>query len=133
MAGLVDAGGVVQYKGAPLETAFVNFHPASGGNPAYAYTDAQGKFQLTTQMPADGAMPGEYVVTVVKEKSNQPEQPPMTYEERKRFEESPESQNVPDPVFTSVVPKKYNTKDSSPLKITIPPKGDKNISIDITD
>lgn len=61
----VPAGGTVTYKGQPITDASVIFTPASGGEMAQGRTDAQGKFSLGTKARGDGAMPGDYNVSVV--------------------------------------------------------------------
>jgi hypothetical protein len=63
---LVPAGGVVRYNGKPLDGAHVTFTNTAAGISAYAVTDAEGKFTLTTFEPGDGAAPGHYQITVTK-------------------------------------------------------------------
>jgi hypothetical protein len=60
--------GVVTYKGAPVEDAHVVFYTA-GTRPAMATTDAKGQFSLLTWKPGDGALAGQAVVCVTKEKT----------------------------------------------------------------
>ena len=58
----------MQFEGRPLEGAFVVLHPKGVGDPkflpAHAKTDAAGKFKATTYDALDGAIAGEYAVTV---------------------------------------------------------------------
>jgi hypothetical protein len=60
--------GSVTRDGKPLAEALVVYHPVSdaAGLPQkpIAYTDAEGRFKLTTYHAADGAPAGEYRVTV---------------------------------------------------------------------
>jgi len=60
--------GVVQFEGKPLEGAFVVLHPKGVNDPkhlaAQAKTDATGKFKPATYDTSDGAIAGEYSVTV---------------------------------------------------------------------
>lgn len=59
--------GKLVYRGRPIAEATVVLHSKGGpqrGQRPLAYTDAQGRFTLTTTRPGDGAPPGEYVVTV---------------------------------------------------------------------
>jgi len=68
------AGGVVTYRGAPVEGATVIFgrgdRDLARGEVAIGRTDAQGRFALTTHVAgkaaAKGAVPGDYGVTVSK-------------------------------------------------------------------
>ena len=60
--------GSVQFEGRPLEGAFVVLHPKGASDPkflpAHAKTDAMGKFKPSTYDALDGAIAGEYSVTV---------------------------------------------------------------------
>jgi hypothetical protein len=66
---LYPVHGQVYYKGSPAAGALVVFHPrdpAPGqSQKPIAYTDAEGRFTLTTEKPGDGAPAGEYTMTVV--------------------------------------------------------------------
>jgi hypothetical protein len=98
------AEGTVTLDGKPLAGAQVVLHPQSGntdsgGATAQATTDAAGRFRLTTFQADDGAVAGQYVVTVSK------------YEAVDRGA-GPE----PGP---NVLNKKFSTPASSPLKVTI--------------
>ena len=61
--------GTITYEGQPLEGATISFTPTgSEGDPAYAQTDAQGKYKLQTlrgEVDA-GTTAGEYIVTISK-------------------------------------------------------------------
>ena len=65
----VPVEGSVKFAGEPLSSGVVTFHPheiAEGlpRRPAKGHLDAQGRFQLSTFRPGDGAVPGTYRVTV---------------------------------------------------------------------
>ena len=62
----VKVKGVVMAGGKAVDGAVITFYSKSGGEAASGRTDAEGKFQLTTRKPNDGAVPGDYVVTVSK-------------------------------------------------------------------
>lgn len=64
--GLVKVAGTVTYEGQPIEGANVIFGPEGEGRSASGMTDANGRFQLTTLEPNDGAMLGKYKVAVSK-------------------------------------------------------------------
>ena len=62
--------GIVKTKdGRPCESAFVVFHPQEKGRlnapKPFATADAQGAIALTTFAQGDGALPGDYGVTIV--------------------------------------------------------------------
>src|SRR5258708_5235562 len=71
----VPVTGTVTHNGQPLEGATVTFYPAESmsGKSAGGTTDNAGKFTLKTLVGgttmADGAMAGEYNVTVAKDAS----------------------------------------------------------------
>ena len=60
--------GFVHFEGRPLPGAFVVLHPKGLADkkvlPAHAKTDAAGKFKASTYDANDGAIAGEYSVTV---------------------------------------------------------------------
>jgi hypothetical protein len=60
--------GQLSWRGKPLENALIVLHPMSATDPrvlpARGQTDANGKFQVTTYEQSDGAVAGEYRVTV---------------------------------------------------------------------
>ncbi len=59
------ASGEVFYKGAPADGAVIHFHPVEKGMPpAFATVQDDGSYVLTTYSEADGAAPGDYVVTI---------------------------------------------------------------------
>ena len=65
----IKVSGVVTLEGVPLEGAKVTYISSSGNAPAMGVTDSKGKFDLTTfdmktLKSTDGALPGEYKVTV---------------------------------------------------------------------
>jgi len=62
----VPVSGTVTLDNVPVASAGVMFLPQQAGPPAYATTDANGKFTLNTgRYP--GAAPGKYRITVNKE------------------------------------------------------------------
>lgn len=59
--------GTVTMNGAPVPGATVTFSPTEKGIPAaIGMTDGQGVYTLTTYQPGDGAVEGNYKVTVTK-------------------------------------------------------------------
>jgi hypothetical protein len=62
----VKVTGVIKYNGAAVAGAAVSFSPTGSGNAAAGRTDKEGKFTLTTFESEDGALPGDYTVTVSK-------------------------------------------------------------------
>jgi len=64
--GLVKYEGTVTYNGEPLAEAMLSFSPTSGGRTAYAMTNAEGQFKVTTIDPDDGIVKGQYKVSASK-------------------------------------------------------------------
>jgi hypothetical protein len=96
--------GQITYKNNPLAEAMVVLHriggDVEGGQKPIAYTDAEGKFALTTYKTSDGAPPGEYAITV------ELRAPKMVGEEMTRS-------------GPNLLPSKYARPDSSGLKYQV--------------
>jgi hypothetical protein len=115
---IVPAAGVVTHDGQPLAGANVVFLPKSGSHTAFARTDEQGKFQLTTFDSGDGAVAGDYDVTVthlVIENDADPRDPehlpPLHHAEY------------------SLIPEHYYDRAKSGLTATVPPKGSESLHV----
>lgn len=117
----VPVTGTVTYKGDPLEGAAVVFFKEKAP-PATGQTDASGTFTLTTFEPNDGAVPGDYVVTVAKMESA----PEVTDDGRIP---RPASDKPP----KSLVPIKYSEPKSTDLKETVASTGPNEFTFDLKD
>jgi hypothetical protein len=62
----VRVTGRVTLNGRPVDAASVTLMPERGGRPASGTTDSAGGFTLSTFAVGDGALPGDYAVTVTK-------------------------------------------------------------------
>lgn len=116
--GPVPVAGKVTLNGKPVAGATVVFIPEGGGPEAGAQTDEEGNFLLTTTK-TEGTIPGAYRVTVSKK-------------------DWPPGEKAPDPTkmtFASVlrmretVPLKYTIQDKTPLRITVPKGGTKDVQL----
>jgi hypothetical protein len=126
----VKVRGVVTLDGTPLSGATVSFEPSSEGRPAGGVTDKDGVFRLTTYRSEDGALPGEYRVTVALSPESTHPQPKAAdrFELMSREGRSPqgkakaarEAKKYPRP--KSVVPPVYGDPKKTPLKEIVPPK-----------
>ena len=124
--------GTVVWKGKPVEGAIVAFSPASGGAPASAVTDASGVYHLTTKVAGDGAVAGEYAVTVAKYQSTVDEPKPapaaeaeagadpydITDEYPTGYDEMEEAE-LAAAISKNLLPPKYAQATSSGLKATV--------------
>ncbi len=108
----MPVSGTVSYQGKLLEGARITFFP-QGARPATGKTDAEGRFELTTFGLNDGAVEGNYRVTVAKTKLTNPA----------------------DPYSASVhlLPEQYATATSSPLAVEVTAQGDNHFSLDLLD
>jgi hypothetical protein len=99
-------------NGTPVADANLSFQLADGSGSAAGVTDSQGRYELTTFAPGDGALPGQYVVAITQ------------------FEKPPKGVGVPDdhpdydpnaPPFVpkNLLPERYAAAHSSGLTATI--------------
>jgi hypothetical protein len=122
---LVKVAGTVSLDGAPLEGAKVTFYPSSGDAPPMGVSDGSGRFELSTfdiktRESMDGALPGEYKVTV------EIPAPPSG-----RTPGSPEameaahmaSKKTAAPKVAKVLHANYGDVSKTPLKQVVPPQG----------
>jgi hypothetical protein len=58
--------GTVTYRSSPVVGATVIFTNSTSGPAGTALTNSEGKYSLTTYETADGAIPGDYIITVSK-------------------------------------------------------------------
>lgn len=107
--------GHVLYRGQPVQDAEVTFLPAKGPI-ASGKTDAQGQFRLSTFVPEDGAVAGEHTVLISKkEKYVDPKMPNSPYE-----------------MSRDVLPVRYGSASTSPLKETVKPNGPNQFTFELT-
>src|SRR3954463_16517520 len=116
--------GMVTYQGKPLAGAVITFVPTGAdGEAASAFTDADGKYALTTWEAGDGARPGEYRVKVSKQEQQAVDPSKMVKnlsieEEQKTYVES----KKPRPPAKSLIPSKYQDDVTSGLVHTVEKK-----------
>lgn len=128
----VPASGVVTYKGAPVADADVAFQPtATDGKTAHGRTDAQGKFSLKTYISgadqADGAVKGDYKVTVTKIAAVSNAASPGD-----AMKKMMEAGGKPAEV-KGELPEKYGKTDTTDLKATLGDKGSTDLKFELTD
>jgi len=118
--GLPSVRGTVTYNGKPLPNALVAFAPeAPGSFPASGLTDSNGRYELTTRVPGDGASLGKYRVAVTArgpEKERPPGAPGLTA-------------GTTDP-GDPLIPTKYFAFDTSGLTAEVKP-GDNTADFDL--
>lgn len=92
--------GQVTFKKQPLKGVGVCFVPKAKGRPAIGVTDENGHYQLKTFEPNDGAVPGEYGVSVL---------PPAG----KAAKPGPADKTA------GALPAKYKSSETSGLQVTV--------------
>ncbi|MBQ9813046.1 MAG: hypothetical protein IJM54_07000 [Thermoguttaceae bacterium] len=127
--GLVPAQGVVTLNGEKVAGATVLFSPKEIGGQtgsAQAITDDKGVFKMTTLDPGDGVYPGEYSVSIIKDKIEgglSPEEAKERYDNPDKYRGQP----LPEQTVVHEIPVKYADINESGLTITVPAGGQKDI------
>jgi len=135
LKGLVPVEGTVYYDGKPLEGASVKFYPNDTANrTAAALTDANGKFVLTTLNSKDGALPGEYKVSIMKlsatpvaETEFSDVENAAAREKAKMMKEAASAKDNEKPL----IPMKYASPNASGLTASVPAKGVKDLKFEL--
>jgi hypothetical protein len=130
----VKVSGRVTLDGKPVAGAAVLFLREGGnGPPAHAETDEAGGFTLTTFSTGDGALPGDYRVTVAWEELPPPAfrttgDPSPSREELKKkvAEEQEKRRRLARP---AAIPAVYGDPSKTPLTQQVPPSGKVNLEL----
>ncbi len=135
--GLVKASGTVSYKGAPIEGAILEFYPAEdapANSNAAGRTDEKGVFNLMTDKPGDGVLPGKYKVVVKKTDITVASKPAASSSkgsgDKKEDEMTSDKKKAPP---KNLLPEKYSVRTKTPLEIEIPAKGASDLKINLED
>jgi hypothetical protein len=128
----VPVRGTVLLDGQPLSGATVTFMPMENvGRSASGMTVEDGSFRLTTFNQNDGALPGEYKVTVTLEEAGEVLKPsgaeyPMqgsVKEKREFFAKVGKGGRERKKTASSPVPPVYKDPNRTPLRQLVPPDG----------
>lgn len=115
--------GTVTFKDQPVEGATVVFTPVGHENGAVGLTDAEGRFELRTFEPNDGAVAGDYKVAIRKVEviSSGADEPPATPDP------------TPEPLKErSLLPERYGNAASSGLTKTVE-EGENQFAFELTE
>ena len=107
----VRVHGTVTYNGEPLQQGRVGFYPEDG-RPSFGEI-RDGRFELTTFNPGDGALPGKHRVTI---QSDKPADPNDAFSDR-----------IP------LIPQRYFKVGSSELTAEVEPLGDNKFEFALAD
>ena len=127
---LVPAAGVVLHNGQPVAEASITFHREDGDGSlagGSALSGSNGAFSINMFGKGDGTLPGTYRVTVVKETVESPVSP----EELVRLER--EDKPIPPSKVVSHLGAKYRNTETTDIIVTVPPKGTKDLRIELND
>jgi hypothetical protein len=130
----IPVRGTVTLDGQPVVGAAVNFIPEGGnGVPAYALTKEGGVFDLTTTSLGDGAMAGNYVVTITWEEPHppvfRPKEGGLSKAQLARKLEL-EEQRRKKMAHQVNIPEVYGHPARTPLRQKVPPSGKVEFSLD---
>lgn len=137
---VVPVTGKITYNGKPVTGALVNFSSLKSPRPANGMTDNDGRFSLTTFSTDDGAIPGEYQVSVTKSVSQGVGSDPASANSQDLSKGLPSgySTAVSDktgkvklPSGENQLPDKY--ADGTKLKATVMATGKNDITYDLKD
>lgn len=121
----VPVSGKVTVDGKPVGNAGVTFHPQDGkGRPATGETAEDGTYKLTTLNPGDGALKGEYRVTLVWD---EPVHPYLAMRdgapEKEKLRADYEAWKAKHQTKSSPIPAQYASPTSTPLSQKVPAPG----------
>jgi hypothetical protein len=108
--------GTVTYKGAPVPTGTITFHPVEGGRPAIGTISNDGSYSLARRTLGDGVILGKYNVTI--EATAAAAQTTTTQQVTTLADEDIVSAKLPAPP-KELVPVKYSTVESAGLTATV--------------
>ena len=125
--GTIPISGKVTYLGNPVANARVVFTPKSGGRPADGNTNKDGGYRLGTFMAGDGALPGEYSVTIAHTDVDVTKPPSTEITDGAAYEP------VKEDAAKSKIPVKYQSPAQSGLKAVVEASGPKVFDFTLTD
>lgn len=132
----IPVSGKVTFKGQPVGGAIVSFAPKSqGGRAASGQTDASGVYKLTTLKAGDGALAGNYAVTVTKvagtvTATGEPADPAAAMEAAYKAHAAGKDQKKEEP--KDELPAKYKSAETSGLTAEVA-KGKTTFDFDLVE
>jgi hypothetical protein len=142
----IEVTGNVTFNGAAIAGAIVSFSPkAEDGYAAVGVTDNQGDFTLQTFETDDGAVPGDYAITVSKsvqesyqDEGSTAEDPGLAYLKLDELDMDPHGSGgsnhsgvSAEPVAQDLLPPKYKNRKTSGLETTVSSTGDNFVQLEL--
>jgi len=119
-ATMAPVSGKVTHQGKVVPDGSITFYPKMGGRPSIGQIQPDGSYKLSSVVPGDGAMPGEYTV-VIEAKRVTSAIPPRT-----SFEQELALEGKRRPAAATkidwLVPEKYSSTETSGLTATVEDK-----------
>jgi hypothetical protein len=130
----VPISGTVTQGGTPVEGAEVTFESTGGSHSAVGITDAGGKYRLTTFRSNDGAVAGDYRVTIAK--YDRPVISPKSDGRIADTGDEPEEAQAAgrtfgDTALKNLLPGKYARAETSGLTATVDKSGQKTFDFQL--
>lgn len=117
--------GTVTMDGQPVANATLSFQLSDASRGAAGVTDDQGRYDLTTFEPGDGAVPGEYLVAIMK--YDAASQGAAVSEDDPNYDP-----NVTESVAKNLLPERYASVGTSGLKVTIIEEKNTEVNFELT-
>jgi hypothetical protein len=139
---LYGVSGTVKYKGEPVAKARINFVPKDGGKSTHGASGdvVDGKFSsLTSMTDGDGAMAGEYFVTIIAKDVDQGKVAAESDELFKKHGMGKTAMMPPEllakatKAAKSSIPTKYEDPGQSGLKATVTEGGSNKFEFELKD
>jgi len=122
----IPTSGVVTLDGEPLADARVTFNPLdASGRMAFGNTDSQGRFTLSTFKEGDGALAGQYRITVTIVGPTQEASAKLATDLKAMMKERERLSKLK----LKEIPKTYQSVASTPLQQTIPAEGEVKVPL----
>ncbi len=118
----------ISHGGTPVEGAHVTFVPKGEGQAAYGVTGADGTTKLSTLGENDGAIPGEYQVTVKKTETEGPE---TDFEPAETGAMPANAEAMGAAQTRSLLPEKYSAIGTTDLEATVSESAENQIRFDL--
>jgi hypothetical protein len=120
----IKTEGLITLDGKPVAGATVTFHPEKErGRAATGLTDEDGVFLLQTFVSGDGALPGDYKVTVIKTEALAAPPAAGDREKHKEWMMKMMFNRSKQKPRASPLPKEYADPATTPLRVHVPSEG----------
>ena len=124
--------GQITLNGTPVDAAVVTFYQPASRRAAFGVTDAEGRYELTTFKPRDGAVAGDHVVTVSKTVETSAPVAVAPAVDSADYDPTNIPTDVAAPMAVPGVPPGFARRDTTPLSATVTDGGDNEFDFDLS-